>query len=81
MTRPMKLLEFPHSHYCEAARWALDLKGVAYEREALLPGLHMMKVKRIAPETSVPVLINGEDAVQGSGRLLIILIDNLTARA
>jgi hypothetical protein len=20
----MKLLEFPHSHYCEKARWALD---------------------------------------------------------
>ena len=66
----MKLLEFPHSHYCEAARWALDLKGVAYEREALLPGLHMMKVKRIAPKTSVPVLINNEDIVQGSRAII-----------
>jgi len=66
----MKILEFPHSHYCEAARWALDLKGVAYEREALLPGLHMMKVKRIAPETSVPVLINGDDVVQGSRAII-----------
>ena len=66
----MKLLEFPHSHYCEAARWALDLKGVAYEREALLPGLHMAKVKRIAPKTSVPVLINGDDVIQGSREII-----------
>jgi len=70
MTRAMKLLEFPHSHYCEAARWALDLKGVDYEREALLPGLHMPKVKRIAPKTCVPVLINGETVIQGSREII-----------
>lgn len=66
----MKLLEFPHSHYCEAARWALDLKGVKYEREALLPGLHMLKVGRIAPQSSVPVLIDNDKIVQGSREII-----------
>ena len=30
----MKLLEFPHSHYCEKARWALDYKGIPFEAMA-----------------------------------------------
>jgi glutathione S-transferase len=29
------------SHFNEKARWALDLKGVAHERRALVPGYHM----------------------------------------
>lgn len=33
---PMKLLEFPHSHYCEKARWALDFKNISYQRVALI---------------------------------------------
>ena len=66
----MKLLEFPHSHYCEAARWALDHKNVDYQRVALQPGLHMPKVRRIAPKTSVPVLINGKDIIQGSRQII-----------
>ncbi|HYY74623.1 MAG TPA: glutathione S-transferase N-terminal domain-containing protein, partial [Solirubrobacterales bacterium] len=30
------------SHYNEKARWALDLKGVDYERRAPTPGAHML---------------------------------------
>ncbi len=66
----MKLLEFPHSHYCEKARFALDYKGVTYERVSLMPGLHVHKLKRIVPGTSVPVLLDGEVAIQGSSAII-----------
>jgi len=66
----MKLLEFPHSHYCEKARWALDYKRVPFEVVTVMPGLHMFTVRRVAPGTSVPVLINENEVVQGSGSIL-----------
>ncbi len=63
------LLEFPHSHYCEKARWALDYKGIPYRRKALFPGLHRFQLRRL-PASSVPVLIDGGDWVQGSSEIL-----------
>ena len=67
---PMKLLEFPHSHYCEKARWALDFKNISYQRVALMPGFHMRTVRRHAPQTSVPVLLTGTEVVQGSSEII-----------
>lgn len=66
----MKLLEFPHSHYCEKARWALDYKGVAFQAVAIMPGLHMITVRKYAPDTSVPVLLTGDKVVQGSSEII-----------
>ena len=66
----MKLLEFPHSHYCEKARWALDHKGVTYERVATMPGAHARKLKKIVSGTSVPVLLDGNVAIQGSSQII-----------
>ena len=66
----MKLLEFPHSHYCEKARWALDYKGIPFQAVAVMPGLHMITVRRVAPGTSVPVLLNDNDVVQGSSEII-----------
>lgn len=66
----MKLLEFPHSHYCEKARWALDFKGIPFEAVAVMPGLHLFTIRRYAPDTAVPVLLNGKEVVQGSGRII-----------
>jgi glutathione S-transferase len=66
----MKLLEFPHSHYCEKARWALDYKRVPFAPVAIMPGLHMLTVRRYAPDTSVPVLLNRRQVVQGSGAII-----------
>ena len=66
----MKLLEFPHSHYCEKARWALDFKRLPFERVALLPGFHMRTVRRYAPKTSVPVLLTDSEVVQGSSEII-----------
>jgi glutathione S-transferase len=66
----MKLLEFPHSHYCEKARWALDWKGIPFQAVAIMPGFHMITVRRYAPDTSVPVLLSGNEAVQGSSEII-----------
>jgi len=71
----MKLLEFPHSHFCEKARWALDYKGLPFEPIALLPGFHVKTVRKYAPKTSVPVLLHGAVVVQGS-RAIIDYLDN-----
>lgn len=67
MTEPI-LYEFPHSHFCEVARWALAYKGVSYPSEYLLPGFHILKIKRIAKESSVPVLVDRSQVVQGGLR-------------
>lgn len=66
----MKLLEFPHSHYCEKARWALDYKSIAFQAVPIMPGFHMITVRRYAPDTSVPVLLTDRATVQGSSNII-----------
>ena len=66
----MKLLESPHSHYCEKARRALDYKGIPFQAVAIMPGFHMITVRRYAPGTSVPVLLNGNEVAQGSSEII-----------
>lgn len=64
------LYQFPVSHYCEKARWALDYKGVPYQTQTLLPGLHIRKLKAIAPDTTVPVLHLQDAIIQGSDQII-----------
>lgn len=66
----MILLEFPHSHYCEKARWALDHKGVSFQPTTVLPGFHMVTVRKFAPKSSVPVLLDGREVIQGSSEII-----------
>lgn len=66
----IKLYQFPISHYCEKARWALDFKGVPYEAVNLIPGLHVPVMKRLTGRTSVPVLADGNTIIAGSDRIL-----------
>jgi glutathione S-transferase len=76
----MKLLEFPHSHYCEKARWALDFKTIPFQAVAIMPGLHMITVRKYAPKTSVPLLLNKNDAVQGSSEIIDYLEQTCPSR-
>lgn len=67
------LYQFSISHFCEKARWVLEHKGVAYETRNLLPGLHVKPLRRMAADTTVPVLhINGQ-AIQGSDKIIDFL--------
>ena len=66
----MRLYQFAGSHYCEKARWALDFKGIDYAVTNLVPGPHRRAVRRIAPRTSLPVLVAGDTYVQGSAAII-----------
>ncbi len=71
----LTLYQFTGSHYCEKAQWALDWKGVPYKTDNLVVGLHAKKVRKLAPNSSVPVLVDGGQAVQGSGAIISHLDD------
>lgn len=64
------LYQFPVSHYCEKARWALDYKGVPYRTTTLLPGLHVRTLRKLVPDQTVPVLQNEATVIQGSDQII-----------
>jgi glutathione S-transferase len=37
---------------------------------AIMPGYHVITVRKYAPDTSVPVLLDGKEAVQGSSEII-----------
>jgi glutathione S-transferase len=69
---PLLLYQFAISHFSEKVRWALDYKGIAYEPKFLLPGMHVKTVRGLTGQkiTSVPVLVDNGQAVQGSAAIL-----------
>ena len=65
------LYTFAISHYAEKARWALDHKRVEYRERVLLPGPHMLTMRRLkCSATCVPVLDEDGARVQGSSAIL-----------
>jgi len=64
------LYQFAGSHFCEKARWALDHKGLTYESVNLVPGPHLKTARRLAPQTSLPILVDDEHVVQGSAEII-----------
>jgi len=75
-SEPMRLYTFLISHFSEKARFALDLSGLRYEEKRLLPGAHVLTTRRIAKRSSVPILVDRDDVVQGSSAIL----DRLSSR-
>ena len=66
----IQLYQFPFSHFCEKARWALDYKNVAYRPVNLLPGFHVKPVRKLAPKTCVPLLADEGTVVQDSSAII-----------
>jgi glutathione S-transferase len=70
MTTPV-LYVFAISHYCEKARWALDYLGIDYRLEHLAPGPHIKLARALGvADTSLPILADGDFALQGSSRII-----------
>ena len=67
------LHQFPTSHFNEKARWGLDWKGIDHQRKNYLPGPHMLPIRRLSGQTSVPVLTLGRRVVAGSAKILDVL--------
>lgn len=66
----LQLYQFPISHFCEKARWALDFKGLNYQKVNCLPGLHARKNKKMAKFSSVPILKHNDIIIQGSAQII-----------
>lgn len=69
----IELYQFPNSHFCEKARWALDYKSLPFEERNLLPGFHLAATRRLAPGTSLPILVDDGVVVQDSAAIITYL--------
>jgi glutathione S-transferase len=67
-TQP-RLITIPLSHYCEKARWALDLAAIDYREESHLPLVHRWHARR-AGATTVPILVTDEGALTDSADIV-----------
>jgi glutathione S-transferase len=74
-----KLLQFPYSHFCEKARWALDYKHQPYTVQNLLPICHLFTARRLAPHRQLPILLIGDAVIQGSDRIIDWLDTHIAA--
>lgn len=74
-TADRKLYQFPHSHFSEKARWALDWKGLAYEKVNLTRGRHERTTRKLGSATTVPILVDRGRAIQDSTAILDYLED------
>lgn len=74
------LHQFPISHFCEKVRWALDYKGIDYEANNLLPGLHVKTTTKLAKSSAVPVLQHNGEAIQNSSVILDYLEHEFPAK-
>jgi glutathione S-transferase len=65
-----ELITIPISHYCEKARWALDLAGVPYRERAHLQVVHWFHVKRAGGGWTAPVLRCGSTVLPESAEIV-----------
>ena len=61
-----RLITIPFSHYCEKARWALELAGVAFQEEGHLPLFHYTATIRAGAKRTVPALIDAGTVIPDS---------------
>lgn len=76
-----RLYQFPHSHFSEKARWALDHKRIGFTRVNLIRGLHILTTRRLAAASTVPILEHEGRIVQDSTEILSYLDDRFPERS
>jgi glutathione S-transferase len=62
--------QFQGSHFNEKARWALDLKRVPHERKSLMPGPHMLTMRKLTGASETPALVDEGQVIPGSTAIL-----------
>ncbi len=67
----LRLLTIPFSHYCEKARWALDLTGLPYLEDAHAPVFHYLHNRRWGAGSTVPALVAPEGVLSDSSDILL----------
>ncbi len=73
------LITIPLSHFCEKARWGLDHAGISYTERRHAPGFHVLAVRRVGGDRSVPILITG-GAVIGDSTDILLWADERAAK-
>jgi glutathione S-transferase len=71
-----RLITIPFSHFCEKARWALDVAGVPYREEGHTPVLHRRAVLRAGGRGTVPVLVTSDGRVLDDSPLIVRFADD-----
>jgi len=69
MPKP-RLITIGPSHYCEKARWALDLAGIEYVEKAHAPVLHYAATLIAHIQRTVPILITERATIGDSTAIL-----------
>lgn len=65
-----RLVTIPLSHYCERARWALDLAAIDYDEEQHLQFFAVRVVRALGGRRTVPALATDEGVLLDSGDIL-----------
>lgn len=70
MTTPLRLITIPVSHFCEKARWALDLACIPFTEDAHVPIFHRPHVKRAGGRSSTPLLVTPDGPLTESSEIV-----------
>ena len=74
------LYQFPQSHYCEKARWALDYKQIPHTCQTVLPGLHFLKTRWMGLASTFPIVRHNGRLIQDSSTIITYLDDQYPDR-
>ena len=66
----VRLITIPISHYCEKARWALELAGIPYREERHLQVIHWAYVWRAGRSATAPVLVTPQGPLRESAQIV-----------
>lgn len=71
-----ELYTIPISHYCERARFALELANIPFTEKAYIPVFHRIKSFRLGGRGSLPVLKTETDLLVDSGEIVEYAANN-----
>ena len=66
----LRLITIPISHFCEKARWALELAGLPYREERHMQVIHWAYVWRAGRSWTAPVLVTPDGPLRESAEIV-----------